>query len=147
MTDDAKLAMRGGAVRLTMSARVANDLDGLQRTLGALAERMGHPGCASGCDVLHLNLERRFAVNEAAELNPQPLPPVDSPSPEPWHVDVLVPDAVSRDLDSLRRALAVTVGKLGCPACCSGFDIAFRRELDRIAVNEQLEVEGFGRFA
>ena len=31
--------------------------------------------------------------------------------------------------------------------CCSGFDIAFRRELDFITINEKVEAQGFGRFA
>ena len=61
-----------GAVRLTLPARVANDLDGLQRTLAELAERAGHPSCATGCNILFLQLEREFSVGEELRLNPQP---------------------------------------------------------------------------
>ena len=30
----------------------------------ALAERLGHSGCATGCDVLHIGMEREFTVNQ-----------------------------------------------------------------------------------
>src|SRR4029453_2006060 len=72
---------------MTMSAKVAGDLGALQKALKSLAERLGHPACATGCDILHLAAEREFtlggSINEVA-LNPQPLPPVAGPSPEPW---------------------------------------------------------------
>lgn len=144
--------MQGGAVRLTLPARVANDLDSLQGALRGLAERMGHPQCATGCDTLFIELEREFSLSEAVELNPQPIPPGRmkvsrlSPDPEPWHVEVTLPERVGSDIDSLQRAIATTVGKLGCAACCSGFDIAFRREYDLIAIGEDLEARGYGRF-
>ena len=70
------MALKGGAVRLTMSARVANDLGALQEGLKSLAERLGHPSCATGCDILHLMLERDFTLGgavsrgEAVSLNP-----------------------------------------------------------------------------
>ena len=144
------LPIQGGPVRLTMPARVANDLDGLQRALADLAERMGHPACATGCDTLFLQLEREFGVSVASELNPQPLPPgppefvLEARAAK--RVEVSVAPAVSENLESLQRAIAITLDKLGCGACCSGFDITFRRELDLIAIDENLEAQGFGRF-
>src|SRR6266511_1569083 len=146
-----KVRLQGGVVRLTMSARVANDLDGLQRSLAELAGRMGHPACATGCDTLFLQHEREFSVGEAVALNPQPLPP--GPVPEELlarmsqaRVDVVLSDRVSSNIKSLQKAVAETLGKLGCAACCSGFDIAFRRELDLITINEKVQAQGFGRF-
>ena len=142
-----------GAVRLTLPARVANDLDGLQRTLAELAERAGHPSCATGCNILFLQLEREFSVGEELRLNPQPLPPgkwgsIGLPSdPIPVRpVDVSVPQAVTDNIESLQKAVAAVVGRLGCDSCCSGFNIAFRRELDLLALDENLEVQGFGQF-
>jgi hypothetical protein len=44
-----------------MSAKVANDLGALQG-LKSLAERMGHPACATACDILHLATEREFIL-------------------------------------------------------------------------------------
>jgi hypothetical protein len=150
MSDEARMHLQGGAVRLTMPARVAFNIDGLHKTLAELANRLGHPGCASGCDVLYLEHEREFTVGEEVALNPQPIPPgYESPHPEPWNqrVNVFVPARVSSDLGALQKTIAATLGKLGCAACCSGFDIAFRREIDMITVNERAEVQGFGSFA
>lgn len=145
----AKLARQGGAVRLTLSAKVANDLGALERSLKSLAERLGHPNCATGCDTLFLQLERDFVVGDEVALNPQPLPPqggLELPSdPIPWAVQVLIPERVNNNVKSIQKALATTLGKLGCPACCSGFDIVFRRELDAIAFDDRLNAIGFGR--
>jgi len=145
--------LQGGAVRLTMPVSVANDLRGLQKSLAELAERMGHPACATGCDTLFLQQEREFSViGEKVELNPQPLPPGElvqegmSLQPSRGQVNVLVSDRVSANIKSLQKAVAAALGKLGCGACCSGFDIAFRRELDFIAINDKVQAQGFGRF-
>ena len=154
-TVNVSTAIRGGAVRLTISAKVAGDLGALQKGLKSLAERLGHPNCATGCDILHLGMEREFALGglggEVA-LNPQPLPPRElflaGPLPDPWKpVTVAIPDKVNRDINALTRATAAVLNKLGCGQCCSGFDIIFRRELDLLAVDENLNVRGFGQFA
>lgn len=71
----ANITRRGGAVRLTLSAGVANDLGALKRSLKLVAERLGHPACATGCDILHMGLEQEFSLGDAVQLNPQPLPP------------------------------------------------------------------------
>jgi hypothetical protein len=154
MNDAVNITMRGGAVRVTMAARVAGDLGALQKGLKSLAERLGHPACATGCDILHLGMEREFSLGgpgDQVALNPQPLPPREfalavGPNPDPWQpVTVSIPDKVSRDINALTRATAAVLGKLGCGQCCSGFDILFRRELDMLAVDEKLNVQGFGR--
>lgn len=149
------ITMHGGTVRMTMTAKVAVDLGALQKGLKSLAERLGHPACATGCDILHLGIEREFTlggVGQETALNPQPLPPrydfAAGPLPEPWRpVTVAIPDKVSRDINALTKAVAVVVGKLGCSPCCSGFDIMFRREIDILTIDGELNVQGFGRFA
>jgi hypothetical protein len=147
----AKLARQGGVVRLTLSAKVANDIGALERSLKSLAERLGHPACATGCDTLFLQLERDFVVGDEVALNPQPLPPrgglalPQDPVPA-GTVQVLIPERVNNNIKSIQKALATTLGKLGCQACCSGFDILFRRELDLIAFDDRLNATGFGRF-
>src|SRR5215203_7553307 len=131
MAEAVNVTLRGGAVRLTMSAKVASDLGALQKGLKSLAERLGHSACATGCDILHLGMEREFTMGgpgQEVQLNPQPLPPrshlAEGPSPEPWKpVTVVIPDRVSRDINALTKAAAVVLGKLGCGQCCSGFDI------------------------
>ena len=150
--------LHGGTVRLTLSAKVANDLTALQEGLRDLAGRLGHPACATGCDIFHIGLEREFTLGSASELNPQPLPPIaDNVSfkalrslpqdPVPMHaINVSVPAAVLGNIDNLNRVVATVLGKLGCSQCCSGFDIAFRREIDSFTVDEKLNVQGLGNF-
>jgi hypothetical protein len=141
------VSRKGGAVRLTLPARIANDLGALQKGLGSLAERLGHTACATGCDILEIMQEREFVFSEAVALNPQPLPPRGpefGPGPVPWRVAVTAPDSVHNNIDTLKRAVAVAVGKLGCSACCSGFDIAFRREVGTMTLDERANVVRFG---
>jgi hypothetical protein len=145
------VSLKGGAVRLTMSARVANDLGALQAGLKSLAERLGHPSCATGCDILHLMMEREFTLGEAVSLNPQPLPPrhgIELPQdPIPLRtVTVSIPERVNGDIGALTKAIAAVVDRLGCKPCCSGFDILFRREIDMLAFDDKLAVTGYGRF-
>jgi hypothetical protein len=154
MSKEVDIRLHGGTVRLTLAAQVAGDLGALQKGLKSLAERLGHAQCATGCDILHIGMEREFALSGKGQevmLNPQPLPPVEamrlSTDPMPGRaVAVAIPDRVSRDINLLTRATAAVLGKLGCAPCCSGFDILFRRELDFLAVDEKLNVQGFGRF-
>lgn len=141
--------LQGGTVRLTLSAKVANDLGSLERSLKSLAERLGHPNCATGCDTLFLQFERHFTIGDDVMLNPQPLPPGEIPTLNPGHagaVHVLIPEKVNNNIKSIQKALATTLRLLGCPECCSGFDIIFRRELDLIAFDDRVNAKGFGRF-
>jgi hypothetical protein len=152
---DLKLARQGGAVRLTLSARAANDLDALQKSLKSLAERLGHPACATGCDSLFMQVEREFVLTEELQLHAAPqsqqvlhgvtrAAPQDPIPTGPVHV--LISDRINNNIKSLQRAVGATLGKLGCPACCSGFDILFQRELDLIAIDDRFGAKGFGRF-
>ena len=149
-TIDARLS-KGGAVRLTLSAQVANDLKALQGSLRDLAERMGHTSCATGCNPLFIELEREFSVRPRGEFEEQvrsfskPTPHVKFAPQDPIPAfPVLVPQDITDNLEALQKAVAVAVGKLGCSECCSGFDIAFIRELDMLHINENLEAQGFG---
>jgi len=138
------ITRRGGAVRLTVSAKVANDLGLLQGALKNLADRLGHTACATGCDLFHIGQEVEFGVNEVA-LNPQPLPPRGfNLRPSRGTITVTIPEKVNGNIDLLTKAVANVVGKLGCEACCSGFDIYFRNELNSIALDERAGVARFG---
>jgi hypothetical protein len=121
--------------------------------------------CFSGLDGFFLQEEHEFTVNNEIELNPQPLPPGISvelnpqplppgasvevnPQPlPPRTVFVMVPERVANNIESIQKAVATTVAKLGCGGCCSGFDIFFQRELDLIAFDDQVNAQGFGRFS
>lgn len=56
------LARETGAIRVTLPAEVAFNLDKFTAAVKNLAERIGHPQCLSGMDIRFL-LEREFAVN------------------------------------------------------------------------------------
>lgn len=145
------LKLRGGAVRLTLSAGIANDLSALRKGLKDLAERLGHPACATGCNELALNLERDFVVRRdktVVALNPQPLPPLLPQDPIPWKaVRVSLPGGAFDNIETLGSAIERVLGRLGCPSCCSGFDILFQRELDGFVFDAKLDIRGTGRFA
>ena len=138
------ITRRGGAVRLTVSAKVANDLNLLQASLKNLADRLGHTACATGCDIFHIGQEVEFGINEVA-LNPQPLPPRGlGLIPSRGTITVTIPEKVNGNIDLLNRAVGNVLGKLGCEACCSGFDILFRSEINSIALDEKAGVARFG---
>jgi len=71
------------------------------------------------------------------------------PSPQPSVVRVALPPSVAYDLNKLQRVQKDILGRLGCPACCSGWDI--RWDIFRnFAVDEKLNVTaasaGLARF-
>ena len=140
------ISRQGGAVRLTLPAKVANDLGALQRSLKLVAERLGHPACATGCDIFHMGLEQEFAFTDKVALNPQPLPPrqIGLDQQGRGSITVTIPDKVSGNIDALSSAVANVLGKLGCASCCSGFDILFRREINTMVLDERGEVARFG---
>lgn len=141
------ITRRGGAVRLTVSAKVANDLGLLQGALKNIADRLGHTACATGCDIFHIGQEVEFGINDVA-LNPQPLPPrALSFIPARGTITVTIPDKVNSNIDLLNKAVANVLGKLGCEPCCSGFDILFRTEINTLALDEKAGVARFGGVA
>jgi hypothetical protein len=75
------------------------------------------------------------------ELNPQPLPPVQS-------IRVSAPPAVLNDLETFTKALQGVLQQAGCPACTSGLNIQWQVFTDFVA-NEAGEVQAMlpGRLA
>jgi len=136
------------AVRITMPAAVAYNLEALQKSIGHLVEQLGCRTCFSGADCTFLH-ERDFIVNEAGEVRDQPSPSPwliftrdHGPQPDPWRLaTATLPANVGNNLEQIRGVVANVAGRLGCPGCCSGFDILFRQELDFV-VNEAGEVRG-----
>jgi hypothetical protein len=149
--EEARFAVHDDPVRIRIPARIGNDLDALQQTIAELADRLGCPRCFSGADC-RFQREKDFVVDPEGRLGPVPDPWRSLPSdPVPLRtaraVQVSLPLQVSNDLEGVQNAIGNVLGKLGCMACCSGFDIEFRNELDLIRVDEKLDVQGFGRFA
>jgi len=144
---------RGGAVRLTVSSKIANDLGLLQGALKNLADRLGHQQCFSGCDFFQIGQEVEFGVSEVSlnvqpMLNAQPLPPSALIFNQArGRISVTIPEKVNNNIDLLNRAVANSLGKLGCDGCCSGFDILFRNEINTIALDDKAGVARFGGVA
>jgi hypothetical protein len=55
-------------------------------------------------------------------------------------VRVSIPASVASNVDGLKKSIGSVLGRLGCPACCSGFDI--RMELQRELMSASLEKGG-----
>ena len=123
-------------IRITIPAAVAYDLSALQKGIANLVDRLGCSPCCSGFDITLLH-ERDFMINEKLELSSSWQNRFD-PTPNPWSqqdltpIRVIMPAKVSYNLDQVQQVLAKVVGRLGCEACCSGFDIAFLQERELI---------------
>ncbi len=130
-------------IRITIPASVAYDLKALQNGLGKILGKLGCMACCSGYDIT-LQQERNFIINENLEIS-QPARSFFGPRPEPWLPQdpvpslVLMPVKVSYNLDQVQEVLARIAGKLGCEACCSGFDITFMQER-QFLVDEALNI-------
>lgn len=61
-------------------------------------------------------------------------------------VNVRVPAEVAYDLEKAQQIQREILGRLGCMACCSGFDIRFILENEFI-VDRELNVREAGGFA
>jgi hypothetical protein len=144
-------ALDDSPIRIQLPARIGNDLDALRNTIGDLADRLGCPRCFSGADC-HFLREKDFLVDPEGRIGPTPNPwrslPQDPVAVRTARsVQVSLPAKVGNDIAGVQDAIGRVVDRLGCGACCSGFDIEFRNELDLITVDEELNVGGFGRFA
>ena len=58
-------------------------------------------------------------------------------------VSVVLPGNAIGSLDKVNRIVASTLGRLGCPACFSGFDIRFRPG-DLVVNPKTFEVNAIG---
>lgn len=129
-------------VRFTFPAKVALDPQGFSRSIGSIAELLGHPKCFSGVNCLFEQFKDHI-IREQFEALPQ------DPTPEParqWPtVDVAASSQVLSNIDDVRRISEIVFGKLGCLPCTSGFDVRFRDTLRTIVINENFEATEFGR--
>ena len=130
-----------GPVRITIPAAVAYDLDALQKGIAGLVDRLGCRTCCSGFDITFLQ-ERNFAINEKLEIaSSAPNLAFALPQdPVPLRgVTAMLPSKVSYNLEQVQKVVANIADRLGCAACCSGFDITFLHEREFL-VDEALNV-------
>jgi hypothetical protein len=134
----------GGPIRVSMPASIAYDLPSFQDGIASVLKYLGCPACCSGYDIT-FGTEREFMLNEKLELRAagsiRMLP--QDPVPDKYPATVTVPQSVSYNLDQIREVAARVAGRLGCNACCSGFDLRFRQELDFV-VDPHLNVRAAG---
>jgi hypothetical protein len=124
-----------------MPAAVAYNLEAFQKSIGHLVEQLGCRTCFSGADCTFLH-ERDFIINEKLEIRASTGIPIAGGDPIPARLaSATLPAKVSNNLEQIRGVVANIAGRLGCPGCCSGFDILFRQELDFV-VTEAGEVRG-----
>jgi hypothetical protein len=135
-----------GPVRISIPANVANDLSSLKTAITKVVERLGCRPCFSGADCL-FHLERDFVVDPAVQIHPlgrfSGLDPDGDPARQ-RRVTVGLAGPVSDNLDRVLNAVEKVVGRLGCSPCCSGFDIAFRREIDQLIIDQDQNLHAFG---
>ncbi len=124
-----------GPIRITMPAAVAYDLDAFQRGIAGLVGRLGCQACCSGFDITFLH-EREFVINEKLEIATVALPQ----DPVPMRgVTAILPSKVSYNLEQVQKVVANIANRLGCQACCSGFDITFLHERE-LLIDEALNI-------
>ncbi len=113
----------GGAVRITIPAKVAYDLPAFQKSLGIVVEKLGCVECGSMFDCTFFTV-RDFVINEALEISS--VAEVD-PTPEPAReIVVNLPLKVSSNIGLLQQAVARIADQINHSECTSGFDITFR---------------------
>jgi hypothetical protein len=128
-----------GAVRVSVPASVAYDLKSFQKSIADLAERLGCLACFSGA-ACTFQLERDFVINERRKLQVGGIGATALAAPA---ASATMPAKVANSLPQIQKVVASIADRLGCRACCSGFDITFRQELDFI-VDQELNVRPAG---
>lgn len=118
-------------VRVSIPAKVAYNLDSLHKGIANLMDRLGHPQCFSGVNCGFM-LEREFVIDERAKISA--ISRADAPAFNP--VSAKLPGKVSYNLELVQKSVASIVDRLGCGACCSGFDIFFDQELNFLLDND-----------
>ncbi len=139
ITDDLRKSA-GGAVRISMPAAVANDLDAFKKGITIFAERLGCPACFSGYDC-RFESERDFVFDADLKLTPTSAGPglAVSRGARQREVSVKLSPAAEFDLDWILEKIDLIGRRFGShweqggqAWCCSGFDITFERELQYV---------------
>ena len=125
-----------GALRISIPASVANDLDAFKQSIETLAERLGCASCFSGADCT-FEMERDFLVDEKRGVNRGNRKSLTDRPAQTRDITLSVPTEVTNDLKKILTVVDHVARRLGKHGqnqfCCSGFDITFRRELDFMA--------------
>ncbi|MGI9597378.1 MAG: hypothetical protein ACR2QK_14540 [Acidimicrobiales bacterium] len=127
----------GGAVRISMPAKVANDLDTFKKGVVAFAEQLGCPECFSGFDCT-FESERDFIIDERLNVAAPPFK-MGQEFSRGTKREVTVQMAPANEfslewilgrIDILGKNLGSHWEQGGLALCCSGFDVTFGREVE-----------------
>src|ERR1041385_7467069 len=133
---DVKLLHSGGTVRIVMPAKVANALKSLQNSLTGIAAKLGCQTCFSGRDCAFATaISHVGGSNPASEANAAAAPALLAGGGR--EITALISSQTAGKIDLVKKAIGEIAGRLGCPGCCSGFDLNLRHELEVIQINEQ----------
>lgn len=128
-------------IRFTIPASIALDPNGFLGTLDSIAERIGCRKCFSGVDCL-FQREKDFHIDESGRAIPtDPIPVRQLPT-----VDLAVHGEALSNIDGIRKVAEIAFGKLGCLPCTSGFDILFRNTIRTLVIDQDFNVQAYGRF-
>lgn len=128
----------GGAIRVSMPAKVANDLDNFKKGVVAFAEQLGCPECFSGFDCT-FESERDFVIDARLRVKANPIRVGKGFSRGASKREVTIPmhpskefdlDWILKRIDILGRGLGQHWEQGGIAFCCSGFDVTFGREIE-----------------
>ena len=130
-----KVVDRPAAVRVTVPAKIAGDLGAFQESIAKVAERLGCPKCFSGvnCD---FQIERGYLISNAGNLREASGSKPVARNLTGGDGQVQVSVGANVGLDAIIESVATIADRLGCLACCSGFDILFEQEA-RFVVGER----------
>lgn len=129
----------GATIRVSIPAAVAYDLGSLKKGIKSLMDRLGHPECFSGVNC-GFQLERDFVIDERLKVHAIARTNVaDAPAVNP--VSASLPGKVSYNIDLVMESIANIADRLGCGACCSGFDIFFAQE-QHLLLNNEAQIVG-----
>jgi hypothetical protein len=130
----------GGAVRISMPAAVANDLDTFKKGIAAFAEQLGCPECFSGFDC-KFESERDFVLDPDLNVKPTAVRAGQAVSRGAVQRDITIALSPSAeyDLKTILATIDIWGRRLGAhwmqggqAMCCSGFDVTFERQMQYI---------------
>ena len=114
------------AVRVSVPVSVAADLDKFKSVIQQTLARLGCPSCCSGFDIL-LQQEREF-VFDKQRIAHSPVAAI-AESSGTANISLSLAQGAGGNLKSVLKGIDRLADRLGCQACCSGFDLHLRDSL------------------
>jgi len=112
------------AVRVTVPVSVAGSLDKFQGIVRDALGQLGCQACCSGFDIL-IRQEREFFFDKQRLSHAPRTRAASGPV-----VTLGLSHDAGGDIKSVFKGIEQLADRLGCRACCSGFDLLLRHKLD-----------------